>query len=425
MGSGGVRSNLSSGSHASSLYGWDTSFYYFWLRSPVLDGDVDFSNDIEICDTLPDVQKQWAFEHLNRSESGLISNKYPVGWAIFQLPWFLGGHATAMILEKSGVDVRTDGFGKVYESFVYIGSLFYASLSLWLTYRLLRRFFEWQPSGEGLFVACLSGFLIYYQLNQYAMAHSVTYLCVVSAFYWTLAIREMPPLKRNWAMLGVSVGMLLLTRPQAGLYLLYPFAVAVVEIVARRATLRAASVCTVIIVAIASIQLLAWKWLYGTWLIYTYEGEGFLWRKPAIVETLFDPFHGLFYWHPAFLIGILGMLGFVVTQRNRLMWWIPVSFLAIVYLNAAWETWWYGAAFGGRAYEGATFYVCLGVAWLLAQAEAMGPKWANSLKVLLLLLVIWNVGLLEVSIYNWQSGLSMEEPITWGRFWEAIRLRWF
>lgn len=425
VGSGAVRINLSEDSRASTLYGWDTSFYYFWLRSPVLDGDVDFSNDIEISDTLPEVQREWALNGLGRTDEGLIINKYPVGWAVFHLPWFVGGHVASIALSELGLEVRTDGFGNVYEFFLYTGSLFYATLAMWLTYQLLCRFFSWKESVAGGLAVWASGFLIFYQINQYAMSHGVVYLCVASSFYWALAIRDDSRAMRKWVSLGLSVGLLLITRPQAGVYLIYPFLLVVVEILTRRTRPLPVVVCTAVVFSISLIQLVAWKLLFGSWFVYSYEGEGFLWGNPALMETLFDPFHGLVYWHPIFLVGFVGLIGFVVTSRDRLMWAMPVSFLAVIYVNASWENWWYGAGFGGRAYEGATLFACFGVSWLVKRSEEWNAVALNLFRALLLILVLWNIGVLEVCIYNWQTGLSLEEPITWSMFWDAIRERWF
>ncbi|MDQ8186426.1 hypothetical protein [Pelagicoccus sp. SDUM812002] len=425
IGSYGALHSLKEESRSSSLWGWDTSFYYFWLRSVALDGDVDFENDIQLADTIPDGQKRFAEVDLPRTDMGLIPNKYPVGWAVFHAPFFAVGHGTSLLLKKSGVEVRTDGYGKVYERFLYVGSLFYAALGLWLTYLLLRRFFDWEISVLALLCTWLSGFLIYYQLSQYAMAHSLAYLCLVSCFYWALAIREMPPLTRNWLMLGISVGMLLITRYQAGVYLLFPFVVAVVEILARRTTVRALAVCSFTILGIVALQLLAWKQLYGSWLVYSYAGEGFRWAEPEVWRSLFDPFHGLIYWQPIFAVGLLGLVGFVGSRHEWSFWAIPLSVACMIYVNAAWETWWFGAAFGGRAYEGASLFVCFGVGWLLNSSERFGNLLQGTIKAILLLLVIWNIGVLSVCVRNWQTGISLEESVSYGQFWTAIRQLWF
>lgn len=425
IGSFGVVRSLKHESRPSSMWGWDTSFYYFWLRSVVLDGDVDFENDIRISDTIPAEQKRFARMELPRTEDGLISNQYPVGWAVFNLPWFLMGHGSSLLLDEVGVEVRTDGYGKVYERFLYLGSLLYSGLACWMTFLLLRRFYTWEVSLQGVLIAWLSGLLIFYQLSQYAMAHSLTYLCVVSCFYWCMGIREVPALTRNWLMLGVSVGLLLITRFQAGVYLLFPFLVAVLEILGRRTTFRAVYTCVASIAGIVFLQLLAWKLHFGSWFVYSYAGAGFRWEDPQIYRSLFDPYHGLFYWHPIFVLGLVGLIGFVVWRRDWVAWAIPFSVGAMIYVNAAWQNWWFGASFGGRAYEGVTLFVCLGIAWLLKLAEGWNRLSRWGLQGVLLLLVVWNLGVLDVCIRNWQTGISLEAPVTYGQFWRAIRELWF
>ncbi|EDY84737.1 hypothetical protein VDG1235_4370 [Verrucomicrobiia bacterium DG1235] len=417
--------NMQRDGAASTLFGWDTSFYFFWLRSAVLDGDIDFENDIRLSDTLPEQEKSYSINRLKRTDTGLIPNKYPVGWAVFHAPWFLAGHGTALGLDKLGVDVRTDGYGTTYEVFLYAGSLFYAALSMWLTYQLLLRFFEKRVAWASLILVWASSFLIFYQLRQYAMAHNLTYLCLVSTFYWIFAIREMPPLKRNWAMLGLSVGMLAITRYQAVVYLLFPFLIAVWELGSRRATLKAAGVCLLSLALPVVLQLFCWKLLYGTWLVYTYEGEGFLWADPAWGKSLFNANHGLIYWHPIFALGLLGLLVFLFSRQLVLSWTWLVSIAAVYYINAAWHCWWFGVSFGNRAYEGVTLFLFFGVAALLKAVEGRPVALKGALWTVLVALAVWNIGVMNVVIYSWITGVGLTGAESFGDLGRAILEFWF
>lgn len=408
----------------STVYGWDTTFYYIWLRSAVLDFDMDFENDIQLADTLPENEREFALGELPRTETGMLANKYPIGWAMFHAPWFVLGHGAALGLNAAGFDVRTDGYGRVYELFLYTGSLLYAALSMWLTYALLIRVFERKIALASLLLVWTSGLLIYYQLRQYAMAHNLTYLCLVSTFYWIYAIREFPPLKRNWLMLGLSVGMLAITRYQAVVYLLFPFLLAVWEIVRLRTTVKAVLYCVLGILVPVALQLACWKGLYGSWLVYTYTGEGFLWAEPKLFATLFDPNHGLVYWHPIFLVGIVGLFGFLAMRKEGLAWTWLVSIAAVTYINAAWHCWWFGVSFGNRAYEGVTLFVFFGVAALLYFAEK-GGRWVKGVTyAALLALCVWNIGVLEVTMYSWQTGVGLAGAETHGELAQAIWERW-
>ncbi len=407
---------------SSTLFGWDTAFYHMWLRSTLMDGDVDFENDIQICDTLTEEDRGLALQGIPRTATGMVPNKYPIGWAAFHAPWFALGHGTALGADALGFEVRTDGFGSVYEAWLYFGSVFYAGVSLWLTWLLLRRFFGERIAWESLVLVWASSFLVFYQLRQYGMAHGLTYLCMVSAYFWSFAIRDFPPLGRNWALLGLSVGMLMVTRYQAGVYLLFPAAVALCELLTRRAGFRQAFCCVAAMAVPIALQLAAWKLLFGSWLVYTYQGEGFNWESPEWYRSLFDANHGLFYWHPVFLVGLLSCLVFIFSGRERLSWVWLLSMGLTYAVNAAWHCWWFGFSFGNRAYEGVTFFVFLGVGSLLAALEA--APWGRVPKLLLYgvlgAFAFWNIGVLEVIQYPWATEISLEGAESYGDLAHAI-----
>lgn len=410
-----------------SLMGWDAAFHHMWLRSAVMDQDLDFENEIRMGDTLAAADRALALEGIGGTETGLVPNANSIGWAVFHAPWFAAGHGFALGADALGFEVRTDGFGSVYEACLYSGSLFYAGLSLWLTWLLLRRFFGERAAWASLVLVWTSSFLIFYQLRQYGMAHGLTYLCLVSAYYWCFAIRDFPPLCRNWALLGASVGMLMVTRYQAAVYLLFPVVVALCELGSRRAGVKAAFWGLVALCLPIALQLFAWKVLFGNWLMPTYQGEGLHWEDPEWFGSLFAANHGLFYWHPVFLIGLLGCLALIVSRRVSLSWtWLFSIGLAYV-VNAAGHSGWLGGSFGNRAYEGVTFFVFFGVAGLLAACEEArwGRFMSGCLYGVLGALALWNIGVLEVIQYPWQTGISLEGAESYGALARAIWERWF
>ena len=82
--------NMFGPSREPMIQGWDDSHYYCWLPSVVIDHDVDFSNQIANSRTLtPDARKFGLAQA--RTPTGLLPNKYPPGWALGSLPFFLAG----------------------------------------------------------------------------------------------------------------------------------------------------------------------------------------------------------------------------------------------------------------------------------------------------------------------------------------------
>lgn len=411
----------------SSLYGWDSSFYYFWLRSVVLDGDIDFENEVLLCDSLPEEDRDLAINGLGRTDTGLVRNQYPVGWAVFYLPWFALGHGAALLGDALGAEVRTDGFGKVYESALLFGSGVFAAASLWFTLQLLLRFFDKEIAWASLVLVWASSFLIFYQLRQYGMAHGLAYLCVSSAFYWAFAIRDTPTLRRGWVMLGASVGLLAITRSQAVLYLIFPALVVLEVLWRRRAQGALGALCLLVVAFPVALQLFAWKKLYGTWLVYTYQGAEFNWSNPEWYRALFDANHGLFYWHPIFVIGLVGLIVFSFSTRVSWAWSWFVTIGLVYVVNASWSCWWFGYSFGSRAYEGVTLFAFLGVGALLQEGRSLtGFRFFKPcLYVALCGLSLWNIGILGAVQYPWITGISLEGAESYRDLALAIVDMWF
>jgi hypothetical protein len=113
-----------------------------------------------------------------------------------------------------------------------------------------------------------------------------------------------------------------------------------------REGLRGWPLATATLVPLA-LQLVSWKILYGRWLPYTYGEEHFVWSRPALWQTLFSSRHGLFLWSPILLAAALALV-----RRLRepcVACWLLGGAL-LWYANSAWPCWWFGDAFGGRAF---------------------------------------------------------------------------
>jgi hypothetical protein len=125
------------------------------------------------------------------------------------------------------------------------------------------------------------------------------------------------------------------------------------------------------------IQMSIWEALFGRWVAYGYGNEGFSWTAPALVQTLWSPRHGLFVWSPLLLLSFLGLAAGwrrLDRERRRFVLVLTGAFIALWYVNSSWETWWFGDAFGGRAFlELAPLYalgLALGLSWLAQAAPA-------------------------------------------------------
>ncbi len=87
--------------------------------------------------------------------------------------------------------------------------------------------------------------------------------------------------------------------------------------------------------------------LFGQWVYFSYGDETFSWGHPALWQTLFSSRHGLFFWSPVLLLALAAL------ARRA---WDPLvaawslGLVLLWYANSAWHCWWFGDAFGGRAF---------------------------------------------------------------------------
>lgn len=386
------------------LQGWDDSFYYFWLPSVVIDGDLDFTNQLEQASTLHTGVRDDALS-APRTDTGFVVNKYPPGWALGSLPFFLLAHAIA--------PANSTGFEPIYLSAVWLGQLLYAAAGLWLACRIVARFFPAIATPVTLAV-WLASPLIYYQTARLSMSHSQVFVLAVLAFWSALRIRETDAPARLWALLGFSAAMLFVTRNVALIYLAMPAAV----ILPHLRSLRAISALLAGALIPVVLQLVAWRILFGSWIAYTYGGERFDFSQLHLLEVLFSPRHGWFYWHPLLLPAIAA---FAIWSWRRLegMTWL-FSLAVIVFLHAAWPTWWLGSSFGYRAFEVPTLFAMIGFAALLT-AAARRKLFHVTVIAAALLAVVWNLALFALFL---TQRIPRQDSVTYSDAAHAL-LRWF
>ncbi|NJK90690.1 MAG: glycosyltransferase family 39 protein [Blastochloris sp.] len=206
----------------SAIAGWDNSFYYFWLRSAFLERPFDFRQSMEQTRTLPEHARQ---EYLKSepTRTGRLANKYGVGWAISSVPFYLLADGVVLIHNSvSEREIKRDGYGPVYQYALLGGQLLYAAASLFLAWRVVRRFVPDPAALHGVLLIWLTSFLYVYQTWMLSMAHNLVFFAVMWMFWASLKLREEPTRMGWWVQVGVAAGLALITRYQSGLYLLFP-----------------------------------------------------------------------------------------------------------------------------------------------------------------------------------------------------------
>lgn len=387
------------------LQGWDDSFYYFWLPSVVIDGDVDFSNQLEQCRSIDSSMREQA-PTLARTPTGLLENKYPPGWALANLPFFLVAHALA--------PPGAQGFEPIYEIAVWLGQLLYAAAGLWLAVRVVARYYPAPLATSAVLLVWLASPLVYYQSTRLSMSHSQVFTLAVAVFALALRIRDSDARTRHWLLLGFCAALLVVTRNVAAVYLLAP----VWLVAPRLRSFRAFGWLLAGAALPAAVQVAAWKSLYGSWLVYSYGGERFDFANLHLWEILFSPFHGWLYWHPLLLPAVVAFAVWAWRRPEGRGWLASLAIITV--LNAAWPTWWLGSSFGHRGFEVPIFFAMLGFATLL-HAAAPHLLLRRALLACAALAIAWNLALFALFL---TQRIPRQAPVTYADAARALA-GWF
>ncbi len=99
----------------------DGYYYYVYLRSVQMDGDLDFANEYE----------EWGNQFgFGKSPTGRHRNIFGIGGALLWLPFFLVTHLLAIIGVKLGYPLSLDGMSRFHQVGTFYGSMFYGWLAV-------------------------------------------------------------------------------------------------------------------------------------------------------------------------------------------------------------------------------------------------------------------------------------------------------
>jgi hypothetical protein len=261
-------------------------------------------------------------------------------------------------------------------------------------------------------LAWLGSALFYYQTQDLSMSHNTMFFSVAGVYLLTLRLRKHPASTWNWALVGAFSALVILARYQGAVLLLFPGIVCLRLLAANFRSMALRFLTAVVAGALPlALQVAAWKFVFGSFFVYTYTGETFSWTRPHWSESLFSPFHGLFYWHPVMLAALAGFVWWALRTAHRIdALCFAVSLVLLLYVNAAWDCWWFGAAFGARAFDGCLLFAMLGVAALLERSMRWRPAIFHAVAATLLIADLWNMNL--VWLVN-EGKLPLERPVLW------------
>ncbi len=341
-----------------------------------------------------------------------LINKYAVGTAVLQMPFFLVAQAISPETD--------DGYGPYFQEAVRAASYFYLGLGLILLFQLFKLY------GINSWIIILCFLLIVFSTPAYryldreaSFSHIYSFFAINLFAYWVKKF-FLEKEARYIVYAGLSIGLVVLIRNvDALIILIVPF------LAGSRSELKSGfntlfKHWPYLLLGIASVflvftlQMGAWYLQSGDWLIYSYQGEGFkYWAEPKLMPLWFGYRKGLFLYTPILFIAFLSTLHWLFQKKYFLFFTWFSFFMIISYVMASWWSWWYGASYGQRPFINYYLLFFLPFALFL---KGLKWQWALPLVLISLLSIPHNL----IQLHQYQSRILQWNYMNKERYWQVF-----
>lgn len=334
--------------------------YFAHLPSILLDADIDYSDD---------------FARFGRESR----NHWPIGTAIVWSPFYLAGHAVSRI---GGFAHSEDGSGFPEQFACVIASVLAGCAAVALSYKTCRLYFDHRESLLAVLGLLGGSNLLYYLLAEPYMSHAAS--AFLTSLFVYLTLSEPLVTSRRAVLLGLLAGLMALTRPQDGLFVILPFVLAILSRQKVRTLVVPLLVTAICSMAVFFPQILIWK-------SNTEVGQAVVpggthhWFPPPVWSVFFDPYAGLFPWHPITALAVLGLL-LAAFEKSKPCLMATIGLFIQVLVVSVWGG--QGQSFGARMLICCFPLFSLGLAFL-AQRYGRFKGFLFLTTVLLTFLNLW------------------------------------
>jgi hypothetical protein len=387
--------------------------YYAYLRSTLIDHDLNFENDYKGGNKSFVLARIDAQGHLLRemyTKTGHVENHFSVGPAILWAPVLVPVHLTVLLLDRFGAKIPPDGYSHPYVLAMGVTTAFYGFLSLFLAYRLARKYFEQEWALLATIGIWLASSLPVYMYFNPSWSHAFSAFSG-SLFLWYWDRTKLQRTPAQWAALGACAGLMGNVYYPNVILLIFPVLEIIQVVRARQSGPDRASkpagklvLCSALFGVVFFVTLLPTfvtrEIIYGSLFetgypaIWTWN-----WASPVFLRVLFSADHGLLSWTPILALAIIGL--FFLAKRDPLLGTGSIlTFLAYYYFISSYPDWDGLSSYGNRFFISLTPVFILGLAALLGAFSRWVGKTSRAMAfsgTALALLALWNFGF----IFQW------------------------
>lgn len=351
-----------------AVYG-DGIGYYAHLRSWVIDGDWNYTNEYK---------HLYSHENNNSTEplsadsvqivattaDGKAENHYSPGVALLLLPFYISAQLISHIVHFFDSNFPVTGYSDLYQILSGIGAISYVVLSLWMLEQVINKTVDDREISKLTTVSIfLATHLLYYGSFDVLNSHFASFFLIILFFYVGMLKKVAV---ENIFLLGMIAGLLTVNRLQDGilfpLWMFFQQKQTSIKIFLQNALIF----CCAFFAALWPL-LYHWQHTFSSFLQHTYIKN--LERDTAsgtidIFGSFFHPVTGLFTKAPLLLVALLYSL-YLIKQKRTEHLVLPALFFAIQTIIITIQGGWFAAAYGGRMYTSSLVLFALVLGQLL------------------------------------------------------------
>lgn len=388
-----------------------TGYYAYLPQYFIYSGDKNFSFYKKIHAKYPD-KNFFSMLQINHN-NGKAFNKFYVGTALLQSPFFLVAH---IINGSDG-----DGYSKSYRLAINFSAIFYWIIGVISLFYLFKRLnFSNISIILGITIISFGTNLNFYisYFPSYSHVYSFALIaCFLNISHLYVKKNEI----KHFYLLIIIVSLIAIIRPiNILIILIFPFLfdsfTHFKERIIQLFTIQKKHLLYsfFILFFFMFIQLFVFFEQTGVWSLYTYTNEGFTnILKPEILNVLFSYEKGFFIYAPIMILLILGI--FLLRQHYSkffILGW-AITTLVILYFISSWWSWEYGGGLGMRPLIDFLPLLLIPILVLL--------KYSNMIsKIVVTFIIIFGVYIYQIFQLQYNNNIIQYSQMNKEKFWKIF-----
>lgn len=386
--------------------------YYSLTRSVIIDGDLDLRQELQHYKN-----QGYLFKSLKKDPvTGIVYSQYPIGVSFLQAPFLAVAHGIALLFGYA-----PNGYSQPYLFMTSLGSTLYGFIGLLIILWIAGSFFNRPAARLSTLGIWFCSAYYYYMFLQPTISHIYS-LFIISLFIYTWlktlkqgGIFQLEQAKeRSFSqhfLLGAIGGIAVLVRYQDGVflsvlvmeYLYFSWEYIQTEQISKAIRLFSrylVSFSGFLLVLLPQALLLVYQH-HGLAVLEHYGGDFyFSLTLITIPKILFGQNHGLFYWHPFLLAGLIGLI-VCLFSSHRVTRFMAVTAIVVFSLITVVTASWGNNAFGAQSF-GHRFYVSFYPYFAWGAGRLLHPVFQKKNRF------VWIVCLIIAGFAAWNFGLMIQ-----------------